>query len=72
MAAAPTFTLQGERFLFGYTMDPAQYGIWDGQSPGQAVERFPYTEHGKSEGLARYETLEPSAQPFKPLPPTPD
>ena len=70
--AAPTFTLQGERFLFGYTLDPAQYGIWDGRSPGPAVERFPYTEHGKSEGVARYETLEPSAQPFKPLPPTPD
>jgi hypothetical protein len=71
-SAAPTFTLQGERFLFGYTVDPAQYGIWDNQSPGSAVERFPYSEHGKSEGLARYETLEPSAEPFKPLPPTPD
>ena len=34
---------------------------------------FPYSEHGKSEGRARFNTLfEPSAEPLKPLPPTPD
>src|SRR5262245_1181248 len=42
----PTFTLKGERYLFGYTMDPAGYGIWDSMNPESAIERFPYTDHG--------------------------
>lgn len=59
----PTFTESGARYLFGYTLDPPAYGIWDRQSPGPPIERFPYSEHGKSEGLERYRVLESASSP---------
>jgi hypothetical protein len=55
---APTFVEIGSRYRFGYTLDPAAYAIWDGQAPGPPIERFPYSEHGKSEALEKYRALE--------------
>lgn len=60
-ATGPTFTLIGHRYRFGYSIDPASYGIWDSENPGPPVERFPYSEHGKKEGLDRFRVLEPEA-----------
>jgi len=57
----PTFIEIGSRYRFGYTIDPAAYGIWDGQAPGPPIERFPYNEHGKAEALQRYQSLEATA-----------
>jgi hypothetical protein len=61
-----TFTHSGSRYLFGTSFDPAGYAIWDRQRPGEPIERFPYSEHGKSEGFARYEAMEPD---FEEVPP---
>jgi Superinfection immunity protein len=55
----PVFTHIGTRYRFGYSIQPASYGIWDDDHPGPPVERFPYTEHGKDEALDRFRTLEP-------------
>lgn len=56
-----TFTHSGSRYLFGYTIDPPAYAIWDRQRPGPPIERFPYSPHGKDEAFSRYQTLEPNA-----------
>ena len=62
--AQMTFTHSGSRYLFGTTFGPD--AIWDRQRPGVPIERFPYTEHGKTEGFARYKAMEPS---FEEVPP---
>jgi hypothetical protein len=47
--AGPTFVHIGQRYRFGYSIDPPSYGIWDGENPGPPIERFPYNDHGKTE-----------------------
>jgi hypothetical protein len=72
---AITWTHTGSRYLMGYTLSPTAYGIWDRGAPGPPILRFPYTEHGKSEALAKYAELEPTgvaiAAPSPPPPPPP-
>ena len=51
---------------FGTTYDPAGYPIWDRQQPGSPLERFPYTEHGKTEGFARFQAMEPKFEEVRP------
>lgn len=68
------WTHSGERYLLSYTLDPPAYGIWDRNAPGPPVEKFPYSEYGKSEALARYAQLEPGSlevQPTSQVPPPP-
>lgn len=55
------WTHTGGRYLFGYTMTPPSYGIWDREAPGPPVQAFPYSEHGKAEAFRRYGELEPSS-----------
>ncbi|HJS25576.1 MAG TPA: hypothetical protein VJ913_00430, partial [Actinomycetota bacterium] len=64
--ASITYTHSGQRYLFGTTFDPPGYAIWDRERLGNPVERFPYSEHGKTEGLARYRAIEPK---YEELPP---
>ena len=69
-----SWTHTGNRYLSGYTVRNRYYGMWDRQQPGQAAARFPYTDHGKAEALARFQELEPQgamvAQASFPPPPT--
>jgi hypothetical protein len=65
------FTHSGTRFLFGHTVDPPAYAIWDRLNPGQPIERFPYSDHGKSEGLSRFQDIETKWIPVGPAPPMP-
>ena len=39
-----TFSHEGPRFILGYSSD--YFGLWDKQSPGPPVQRFPRTEPG--------------------------
>jgi hypothetical protein len=69
-----TWTHTGVRYLMGYTIEPPAYGIWDRESPGPPVLRFPYSEHGKAEASAKFRELEPGAaevgiSPSLPRPP---
>lgn len=51
----------GDRYLHGYSITDPYYGIWDREAAGPPVQRYPYTEHGKSEAEARFRELEPNA-----------
>ncbi len=51
----------GERYRVGYTLTSPYYGIWDVQNPGSAIQQFPYSDHGKSEVIARFNELEHGA-----------
>lgn len=72
---AITWTHTGSRYLMGYTLSPAAYGIWDRGAPGPPILRYPYTEHGKNEASAKFVDLEPAgvaiAAPSPPPPPPP-
>lgn len=62
----------GVKHLLGYTIGQPYYGIWDRERPGPPSQRFPYTEHGKSEAIAVFEQLEPNADVLSaPVPPPP-
>ena len=54
-----TWLRAGEQRLLGYTLSPPYYGIWDRQRPGPPDQKYPYTEHGKTEAEARFLELEP-------------
>jgi len=51
----------GERYGLGTGAD--FYGIWDAQTPGKPLHRFPLTDAGWGEASARFRTLEPTAAP---------
>ncbi|MGH2597698.1 MAG: hypothetical protein ACRDH7_17315 [Actinomycetota bacterium] len=57
----PTWMKSGHRYLLGFFFDPPMYAIWDRQAPGPPVVRYPYSEHGKGEALARFQALEPDS-----------
>jgi hypothetical protein len=57
----------------GYVVEPPYYGIWNRGEPNSPAMRFPYSEHGKAEAVARFYQLEPRGQdlsvPSTPPPP---
>jgi hypothetical protein len=55
--AGPTFLQAGTRYLLGF--GEGYYGIWDGEAPGPAVERFPRTESGLAAARERFASMEP-------------
>jgi len=64
MATAPvtaagqvTFTHSGFRWLLGYGAD--FFGIWDRQSPGPPVWRFPKNDDGWAQAWTHFAGLEP-------------
>lgn len=70
-SAAITWTHTGFRYLMGYTVNPPTYGIWDREAPGPPMIRFPYSEHGKNEALAKFRELEPTGAEVSLLPSPP-
>jgi hypothetical protein len=50
------YTHSGTRYLLGYSR--TSFGIWDRESPGAAVERFPRTDEGWDEAWRRYTAIE--------------
>jgi hypothetical protein len=55
-AGTATYTHTGTRYLLGY--GPSFFGIWDRQSPGEPVERFPRTDDGWGQAWRRYTQIE--------------
>jgi hypothetical protein len=53
------FSHSGYRYLLGY--GPDYFGIWDRQSPGGPVHRFPRTDEGWAEAWSRFTAMEPRA-----------
>ena len=51
-----TYTHTGTRYLLGY--GASFFGIWDRQSPGEPVERFPRTDEGWGQAWRRYTQIE--------------
>jgi hypothetical protein len=68
---AITFTNTGQRWQLGYTFADPIWGIWDRREPGPPIERFPFTEQGRTQSLARFAELEPQAAAGPQLPPPP-
>jgi hypothetical protein len=66
-----TWTHTGVKYLLGYMTDPPSYGIWDREVPGPPVLRFPYSEHGKAEAIARFREVEPTGVEVSYLPQNP-
>lgn len=54
---AEQFSHSGSRYVLGYGTD--FFGIWDRQSPGGPVQRFPRTDDGWREAWLAYAALEP-------------
>jgi hypothetical protein len=55
------YTHSGFRYVLGFVAD--SFGIWDRQSPGVPVERFPRTDDGWRSAWIRFVGLEPDHQP---------
>jgi hypothetical protein len=55
-ADGATYTHTGTRYLLGY--GATFFGIWDRQSPGEPVERFPRTDDGWGQAWRRYTQIE--------------
>jgi Domain of unknown function (DUF4328) len=53
------FSHSGFRYLLGYGAD--SFGIWDRQSPGGPVARFPRTDEGWNQAWNQFSGLEPKA-----------
>ena len=52
----------GDQFMLGHTQgEPHFYGIWARDDGAEPRARFPFTEHGKSEAMAAFLTVEPNA-----------
>jgi hypothetical protein len=68
---AIAFTNVGQRWQLGYTTVEPMWAIWERAEPGPPRERFPYTEEGHAQALARFAELEPQAAAGTPLPPPP-
>jgi hypothetical protein len=66
-----TYTNAGRRWQLGYSLVDPMWAIWDRWEPGPPRERFPYTEEGRVQALARFSELEPTAGDTPPLPPPP-
>ena len=62
--AEATYTHTGTRYLLGY--GPTFFGIWDRQSPGDPVERFPRTDEGWGQAWRRYVQIESHYAEIKP------
>jgi hypothetical protein len=58
--ATIVWTHSGFRYLMGYILRPAVYGIWDRQAPGPPIFSFPYTEHGQGQAATKFRELEPA------------
>lgn len=54
--AALQYTHSGSRYLLGYGQ--TFFGIWDRQSPGTPVERFPRSDEGWAQAWRRYAQIE--------------
>jgi hypothetical protein len=57
---AAQYTHSGFRYVLGYVAD--SFGIWDRQTPGAPVERFPRTDDGWRSAWIRFVSLEPNHQ----------
>ena len=53
------FSHSGYRYLLGYGQD--FFGIWDRETPGPPVHRFPRNDEGWNQAWSRYSGLEPRA-----------
>jgi len=53
------FSHSGSRYILGYGVD--FFGIWDRQTPGEPVLRFPRTDEGWSQAWNRFTAWEPRA-----------
>lgn len=53
------YSHSGYRYVLGYGAD--LFGIWDRQTPGDPVHRFPRTDDGWRDAWTRYSALEPNA-----------
>jgi hypothetical protein len=53
------FSHSGYRYLLGYGQD--HFGIWDRETPGPPVHRFPRNDEGWNQAWSRYSGLEPRA-----------
>ena len=52
------FSHSGHRYLLGYGVD--SYGIWDRETPGTPVQRFPRTDEGWAQAWQAFVVLEPN------------
>jgi len=59
--AALQFSHSGARYLLGYGID--FFGIWDRETPGGPVQRFPRTDDGWRDAWRAYSTMEPDSMP---------
>ena len=64
----PTFSHSGQRYLLGYTAE--EYGIWDRQTPGPPVQRFPKSDAGWNQAWSAYQGLEAAPAPAPAAAPT--
>ena len=60
---AVAFSHTGYRYLLGHGTD--FFGIWDRQTPGEPIARFPRTDSGWRDAWQRYAGLEPHGQPVQ-------
>jgi hypothetical protein len=63
------FSHSGARYLLGYGTD--FFGIWDRDTPGGPVRRFPRTDDGWAEAWTAYAALEPGNVPVAETRPAP-
>lgn len=60
------FSHSGTRFLLGYGQD--FFGVWDRQTPGGPVRRYPRTDEGWRQAWTDYSSMEPGAVGVEPTP----
>jgi hypothetical protein len=61
---ALAFSQTGSRYLLGYGQD--FFGIWDRNTAGGPVQRFPRTDDGWREAWLAYARMEPNSAPVPP------
>jgi uncharacterized protein DUF4190 len=58
--ASIRYTHTGQRYVLGY--GPDFFGVWDRQSPGQPVRRYPRTDQGWQHAWSEFSAWEPNNQ----------